>query len=490
MRGYVSVKKYSSAYCGKRWTIGIRMMKDTRCSSFRNISILGLGKLGAVAAGCYASRGFRVIGADLNQNVVECCNKGEPPIQEPGIEHLYRSSRSFLTVTTDGLAAVQESEATLITVPTPSKTDGAYCLEYVIGACKTVGDALREKASYHLVVLKSTVLPGSCDSEIIPFLEARSGKRCGVDFGFCYNPEFIALGSVIYNIFNPDLILIGESDEAAGDSLQEISSRLLTGKRPLARMNLVNAELAKLSVNSFVTMKITFANLLARMCEQLPGGDVDVVTSALGLDSRIGPKYLKGGLGYGGPCFPRDNDAMLCLARRLGVSFPLAEATDQANRKIAGQIADLVGAHVPAGARVGVLGLSYKPNTPVVDESQGLLIARILFERGFKVIAYDPLALEPARSVVGDRIQYRRSAQECIAEADAVLITTPWDEFKALDYSPRNDSSGPLIVDCWGILDDRTSNPATIIRLGKNFAPHQILTRKPEKVAPVELRHR
>lgn len=426
------------------------MTKEPRCSSFRTISILGLGKLGAVAAGCYASRGFHVIGADINQNVVDRCNNGRPPIQEPGIEDLYRSSRSFLRVTTDGFGAVQQSDATLITVPTPSKSDGAYSLDYVIGACKTVGDALRGKAGYHLVVLKSTVLPGSCDSEIVPLLEARSGKRCGIDFGFCYNPEFIALGSVIYNIFNPDLILIGESDEAAGDNLQEISSRLLTSKRPLARMNLVNAELAKLSVNSFVTMKITFANLLARMCEQLPGGDVDVVTSALGLDSRIGPKYLKGGLGYGGPCFPRDNDAMLCLARHLGVSFPLAEATDQANRKIAGQIADLVRAYVPAGACIGVLGLSYKPNTPVVDESQGLLIAGILLNCGFEVIAYDPLALEPARDVFGDRIQYRRSAQECITDADAVLITTPWEEFKDLDYSRENRSRNLVVIDCWG----------------------------------------
>ena len=446
-------------------------MKATSSSTLQNLSIFGLGKLGAIAAGCYASRGFHVIGVEINQDFVECCNNGVPPVQEPGIEDLYRSSRSFLTATTDGLGAVRESDATLITVPTPSNADGGYSLDYVVQACETIGDALREKPTYHLVVLKSTVLPGSCDSEIVPLLEARSGKRCSVDFGFCYNPEFIALGSVIYNIFNPDLILIGESDEVAGNRLQDTSSRLLMVTRPVARMNLVNAELAKLSVNSYVTMKITFANLLARVCEQLQGGDVDIVTSALGLDSRIGAKYLKGGLGYGGPCFPRDNDAMLCLARRLGVSFPLAEATDQANREIAGQVADLVAANVRTGGRVAVLGLSYKPNTAVVDESQGVLIAEILVERGFHVVAYDPLALHAARNVLGGRIIYAQSAQACVSEADTVLIATPWDEFKRLQYLPANGSKPPVIIDCWGILDDTALKSATVIRLGKGLRP-------------------
>jgi len=437
-------------------------------SSVEAISVLGIGKLGAVVAGCHASRGFAVIGVDVNRNSVECCNRGVPPIQEPGIEDLYRSCQRLLTATTDTASAVARSEVTLICVPTPSDADGGYSLRYVLEGCKTIGDALRNKNAYHLVVLKSTVLPGSCDREIIPTLEAWSGKRCGDDFGFCYNPEFIALGSVIHNIFNPDLVLIGEANETAGDRLAQVFARLLSTKRQTARMNLVNAELAKLAVNSYVTMKITFANLLARLCEQLPGGDVDVVTEALGLDSRIGAKYLKGGLGYGGPCFPRDNEAMLCLAHRLGVSFPLAMATDQANREIAGHVADVVASKVPTGARVAILGLSYKPNTPVIEESQGVLIAKILLERGFEVVAYDPVAIEPARKVFGKSIEYGVSAQTCILEADAVLITTPWEEFKQLKYSALNGSNDPIVIDCWGMLDEEIAKSARVIRLGKS----------------------
>ena len=437
-------------------------------SSVKAISVLGIGKLGAVVAGCHASRGFPVIGVDVNRHSVDSCNRGVPPVQEPGIEDLYDSCQGLLTATTDSASAVERSDATLICVPTPSDLDGGYSLRYVLEACKAVGDALREKKAYHLVVLKSTVLPGSCDREIIPTLEARSGKRCGSDFGFCYNPEFIALGSVIHNIFNPDLVLIGESNETAGDRLAQIFARLLSTKRQMARMNLVNAELAKLAVNSYVTMKITFANLLARLCEQLPGGDVDVVTGALGLDSRIGGKYLKGGLGYGGPCFPRDNEAVLCLADLLGVSFPLAMATDQANREIAGHVADIVASKVPIGARVGILGLSYKPNTPVIEESQGVLIAKILLERGFPIVAYYPVAIEPARKVFGKSIEYAVSAQTCILEADAVLITTPWDEFKRLEYSGLNGSNDPIVIDCWGMLDEEKTKSLRVIRLGKS----------------------
>jgi UDPglucose 6-dehydrogenase len=248
----------------------------------------------------------------------------------------------------------------------------------------------------------------------------------------------------------------------------QIFTRLLDVKRETARMNLVNAELAKLAVNSYVTMKITFANLLGGLCEQLPGGDVDVVTGALGLDSRIGAKYLKGGLGYGGPCFPRDNGAMLCLAQRLGVSFPLAMATDEANRQIAGHVVDVVALKVPLGARVGILGLSYKPNTPVIEESQGVLVTQILLDRGFEVVAYDPVAMEGARKVFGHGIKYADSAQACVRDADAVLITTPWQEFKRLDYSRLNGSKNPIVIDCWGMLDEEITKSARVFRLGKS----------------------
>lgn len=434
----------------------------------RNIAVFGLGKLGAAVAGCHASRGFRVIGVDVSQTAVERCNRGIPPVEEPGIEALYAGCRSLLSATTDGEAAVSQTDASMIMVPTPSEADGAYSLRYALEVCDVIGEALRQKVGYHLVVMKSTVLPGSSDEHIIPRLERRSGKRCGQDFGVCYNPEFIALGSVIHNIFNPDLTLIGESDPRAGDALIAVYDRLLARSGPIARMNFVNAELAKLAVNTYVTMKITYANLLARLCERLPGGDVDVVTGALGLDARIGRKYLKGGLGYGGPCFPRDNRAMLCLARRLGVPFNLAEATDRANQELTIRVAELVASKTGSGGKVAILGLSYKPNTAVVEESQGVLIAQLLTGRGVEVAAYDPMAMEPARRVLKDTITYAESAQACITNADVIFIATPWDEFKELDYASRSRTSQPIIIDSWSLLDGIDRGGANVIHLGVN----------------------
>jgi UDPglucose 6-dehydrogenase len=248
----------------------------------------------------------------------------------------------------------------------------------------------------------------------------------------------------------------------------DMYGRLLGGPRPTARMNFVNAELAKLAVNTYVTMKITYANLLARLCERLPGGDVDAVTGALGLDARIGRKYLKGGLGYGGPCFPRDNRAMLCLARRLGVPFNLAEATDRANQELTLRVADLVASKMAAGGTVAILGLSYKPNTAVVEESQGVLIAQLLTGRGIEVAAYDPMAMETARRVLKDSIKYAESAQACVTGADVILIATPWEEFKDLDYASQSGRRRPIVIDSWGLLDGVDRKGASIIHLGVN----------------------
>ena len=250
-----------------------------------------------------AAKGFRVIGVDLDPRKVEDINQGRAPVFEPQLEDTIRASAGRLTAHDDVAAAVAESEITFIVVATPSEADGSFSLRYVLASCETIGRALRAKAGRHLVVLTSTVMPGSTGGIVRETLERASGKRVGRDFGLCYNPEFIALGSVIRDFLNPDFLLIGESDPQSGDILEALYRQVCENQPGVARMNFVNAEIAKLSVNTFVTTKISFANMLARICEALPDADVDVVSGALGLDTRIGIKYLKGAVGYGGPVF-------------------------------------------------------------------------------------------------------------------------------------------------------------------------------------------
>jgi UDPglucose 6-dehydrogenase len=434
------------------------------------ISVIGLGKLGSPMAACFAARGFTTIGVDVNTGYVDAINEGRPPVFEPQLAEMLAEGRSCLTATTDTAAAIHRTDATFIIVPTPSEEDGGFSLRYVLPVMETIGAALREKDAYHLVVLTSTVMPGSTDGPVREAIEQASGKRAGVHFGLCYSPEFIALGSVIRDFLNPDFLLIGESDPEAGAMLADVYRRVVDNDPGVARLNFTNAELAKISVNTFVTTKIAFANMLARICERLPGASVDAVTSALGLDSRIGAKYLRGAISYGGPCFPRDNLALASLARSLDAPAFVAEATDAANRDGIERLAQLVIERLPVGGTAAVLGLSYKPNTDVIEESPGVHLVRALLDRGVGVVAFDPAAVPAARRVL-ESVTFTESAEDAIRAADVVVITTAWQDFAGIAPKTFEREGDPrVVIDCWRILTaEQLDGIATYVALGKSM---------------------
>jgi UDPglucose 6-dehydrogenase len=414
------------------------------------VSVIGLGKLGSSLAAVIAHKGHTVVGMDVNRDFVRQINAGRAPVEETGLQEMIDGCRDHLSATTDAGEAVAQTDLTHVIVPTPSGPDGRFSLKHVLKVMAQVGAALREKASFHVVSLTSTVMPGHTEGRVRPALEDASGRKCGVDFGLCYNPEFIALGNVIQGLLHPDFLLIGESDTRSGQILEDFYRTICGSETPTARMSFVNAELTKLSVNTFVTTKISYANMLAQVCERLAGADVDVVTSALGLDTRIGKKYLRGAVGYGGPCFPRDNVAFSALAREVGSPATLAEATDSVNRAQVGRLDRLVRSCLPAGGTVGILGLSYKPATPVVEESQSLELARRLAEDGTPVVVHDPQAMESVRRILGDRVTYATSRDDCARTADVLVVATPWDEYRELD--PSTLRSGATVLDCWRLL--------------------------------------
>jgi UDPglucose 6-dehydrogenase len=422
----------------------------------KSISVIGLGKLGSPLAACLAARGLRVIAADVDPRKVDATNRGEPAVHEPGLAELIRESEGRLRATADVEAAVSDSEVTFIVVGTPSEASGGFSLRYVLPACEKIGNAMRKKQEFHLVVLTSTVMPGDTEREVKPALEKASGKRCGIGFGLCFSPEFIALGSVIRDFYNPDFVLIGESDVRSGDMLAEIYKHVCKNSPQMARMNFVNAEVTKLAVNTFVTTKISFANMIARLCEKLPGAEANVVTAALGKDTRIGSKYLNGGISYGGPCFPRDNRAFSALAASLGSFSDLAEATDRFNRAQIKWLAELVKKHLAAesaAALVGILGLTYKPNTDVVEESVGVLLTQELSASGIPVSVYDPSTDKTPAAIDCKGVRYATSAAECIAAADVVVLATPWQAFKEIPALAWARVSEPrVVIDCWQAL--------------------------------------
>jgi UDPglucose 6-dehydrogenase len=422
--------------------------------------VVGLGKLGAPMAAVFAAKGYRVVGVDVHEPFVNAINAGRAPVAETGLQDWLDRARSRLSATTDYAAAVAQTGMSFVIVPTPSTEAGDFSLEFVLQSVAAIGRALRGADRYHCVVVTSTVMPGATDAFIRPALEQAAGRRVGDRLGLCYSPEFIALGSVIRDMLNPDFILIGESDAKAGESLAEVYRRSCDNEPPIARMNFVNAELTKIAVNTYVTTKISYANMLADLCDRLPGADVDVVTAAMGNDARIGRKYLKGAVAYGGPCFPRDNRAFGHLARTLGANAALAEATDRLNAWQNARLSGFVAGRTGADARIAVLGTSYKPGTGVSEESPGIALVRALIADGQHVTVHDPQATASTRAQLGELVAYADTLDDAIADADVVILATAWPEYAALDPEAlARAGTRRLVIDCWRLLDRASFAP-------------------------------
>src|SRR5436305_6499754 len=301
--------------------------------SIKSVSVCGLGKLGACMAATFAARGFSVIGVDIDQEKVRDVNAAIPPVDERLLAETMKEGRERLRATNDPSETVA-TDASFFISPSPSLPDGSFSTEYLLKAMRPVAKAVRAAGKKgHIFVCSSTTTPGAVDSVLIPMLEKETGWKCGSEFSVCYNPEFIALGNVINGLLEPDMVLIGESDSNAGDSLEQLYRNYTRNKCRIARMAIISAELTKISVNSYITMKISFTNQLRMIAEQFPKANINTILEAIGTDTRIGQKYLRAGLSFGGPCFPRDNRLLAYAARQTGLEAPLAEASDRVNHQ-------------------------------------------------------------------------------------------------------------------------------------------------------------
>lgn len=431
------------------------------------ISVIGLGKLGLCTACSFAAAGHKVVGLDVNEAHVAELAAGRTPIRETGLEELHAMAGANLKPTTDYGEAVANSEASLIIVPTPSLDDGGFDNSFVIAALEAMAPHIRAKESFHIVNVVSTVMPGSCDTVFRPLLEELTGKRCGEDFGLVYNPEFIALGSVIANFHNPDLVLIGASDQRSARIVKSLYESMVENEPRYALMSLINAEITKLSLNCFVTMKISFANELAAICERVPGADVDAVTDALGADERIGGKCLKAGLGFGGPCFPRDNLAFQRFATQAGREARLGPQVVAVNDEVVERLLRAVSKQVNKGGTVALFGLSYKPGTHITEESHAATLAGRLLAEGYVVRAHDPLARD--EELIGAGAVFCEDAYDCARGADAALFLTDWPEYRELDLDRLEDllAQGSLVLGAWRNFNGRESGKVRYAALGR-----------------------
>ncbi len=418
------------------------------------IAIVGLGKLGLCTAACFAAHGHKVVGVERDRAVVAALAERRCPIAEPGLPELLAAAWPNLSVTTEMTEAVAASDAALIIVPTPSQPDGRFDNQYVLAALRQMAPAIRKKNAFYVIDVVSTVMPGSCETVFRPLLEQEIGGVCGQDFGLIYNPEFIAIGSVIRNFLHPDLVLIGESDSRSGAFMEELYRTTCESTPQISRMTLVNAEVTKLALNCYVTMKISFANELASLCERIPGADVDRVAGALGADSRVGRKYLTGGLGFGGPCFPRDNQAFQACGREFGYDVRLSPGVVEINRNVVKRLTEEVLRGVERSRPVAILGLPYKTDTHLLDESQSMQLAEMLLKVGYPVRLHDPVALPQAQKALGERAEYFTDSYECARGAGAVVLMTRWPEYETLDWSRLAGAAAAdaLLLDAWRIV--------------------------------------
>jgi len=429
------------------------------------IAVLGMGYVGLTSGVAFAKHGFRVICTTTTPSKAENLNRGVPPFYEPGLEELVGEmvGRGLLSGGTDNVDAVRRSDVTFICVGTPSLQDGSADLTAIEATARDIGVALRDVEGYHVVVAKSTIPPGTTENLILPTVEKYSGRKVGVDFGLCMNPEFLRQGEAVHDSLNPDRIVIGEYDERSGDVLEQVYRAY---DCPKVRCDIRAAELIKYAANSLLATKISFANEFSRICERV-NVDVYEVMRGVGLDFRINPRFLNAGCGFGGSCFPKDVNAIVALAGEVGVETPLLDSVLYTNELQPMHFVELIKDAVGSleGKVVAFLGLSFKPNTDDTRATRALLIIEKLYGGGARVKAYDPKAMENFKRLTDLPVEYCENWEEALRGANLAVVQSDWEvirDIKAGDF--KRLLKNPIVVD-----GRRTYDPMKMISEGVKY---------------------
>jgi UDPglucose 6-dehydrogenase len=404
-----------------------------------NITVVGTGYVGLVSGACLADFGNFVTCVDNNPEKIEKLQRGIIPIYEPGLDLVVRRNTQAgrLGFSTDLAAAVKQNQVAFIAVGTPPADDGSADLRYVEQAAREIAAAME---SYTVVVDKSTV-PIGTGQKVTGWIREELQKRgAGIPFDVVSNPEFLREGSAVQDFTHPDRVVIGTESERARKIMKDIYRSLYLNETPYIETNLESAEMIKYASNAFLALKITFINEIANLCEKA-GADVQAVANAVGRDGRIGSKFLHPGPGYGGSCFPKDTQAMARIGREYGETLSLVETTIEANERQKLRMVDKIEAGLGGpgslrGKTIAILGLAFKQNTDDMRESPAIVICEGLVRGGAKLRVWDPAAMEEASwrlAAIQDSVFFSRGEYDALEGADALVILTPWNQFRNLD---------------------------------------------------------
>ncbi|MHC3437133.1 UDP-glucose 6-dehydrogenase AglM [Natrialbaceae archaeon A-gly3] len=416
-----------------------------------DITVIGSGYVGTTIAACFAEFGHEVTAIDIDEEVVETINDGRAPIAEPGLDDLLEAHVGTRLEATTSYDAVPESDVTFLAIGTPSNPDGSIDLGGLEAAAEATGEAVAEKDERHLVVIKSTVTPPSIPDILEPAVHEGADGNDAVEVGM--NPEFLREGSAVADFQEPDKLVFGTASEWATDRLRAVFEPLIEPETPVVDTDPETAAMIKYANNAFLASKISLVNDLGNVCKEF-GLDAYEVMEAIGLDDRISEQFLRSGVGWGGSCFPKDVDAIIAAAREEGYDPALLEAAVEVNDRQPERLLELLAEHVDLeGARIGVLGLSFKPRTDDIRNSRAIPVIEMLSARGADVVAYDPVAIDPMRDRFPE-IEYAPSAAEALEGADGAVVVTDWDEFATLD-TEFDRMATPVVVDGRRIVNRR-----------------------------------
>ena len=448
------------------------------------ISVMGTGYVGLVSGTCLAERGHQVTCIDIRSEVVQEINAGRPPIHEIGLDNLLRSARDkgMLSATTDAKTAILDSDVTLICVGTPT-VDGRMDMSQIVAAAKEIGSALASKRGYHVVAVKSTVLPGTTEGPVKAAIESHSGKKVGDGWGLCMNPEFLREGRAVEDFRVPDRIVVGATDSMTAEVFLNVYAdftcpKLVTTPR--------TAEMIKYVSNSLLATMISFSNEIGNMCSAVPGVDARLVWKGVHLDRRLTPingqvggaagvtEYLWHGLGFGGSCFPKDVAALRSFGRTVGEQTRMLDAVLDINADQPLRMVALLEKELNlAGKTVAVLGLAFKPGTDDLRESPALPLVAELRKKGAKVLVHDPIAMPHAKKRPEFRdVVFAEDWAEALRKSDACCLVTAWPEYRSIQ--PTNFQklmTRALVIDGRGVFEPAAMAAAGVVWRGVGYTP-------------------
>ncbi len=450
-----------------------------------NIAILGCGYVGLTTGLCFTEKGHKVICFDVDKAKLDLLQQGKLPIFEPGLEEIFKQAKEkgLLQATSDLSNAVKEADAIFIAVGTPMRQDKSIDISFVENAARQLGNELKEKQGFPVIVIKSTVVPGTTQEIVLPLLEQASGKKAGTGFGLCMNPEFLREGSAVKDFNEPDRIVLGCLGEKEKGLMQELYSAY---NAPFVLTNLPTAEMIKYANNSLIATLISFSNEFANLCEKVPGVSVEDVLKAVHLDFRLNPivggkrlnpnilTYLRAGCGFGGSCFPKDLNALIHFSEKKGYSPELLKSVVGINQERAGHLVERLSKELGSldGKTVGILGLAFKPETDDVRESQALKIIQSLLGKGTRVSAHDPMAVENAKRFFGseaEKISFFGDLNSFLKEElDAMVLVTAWPQYREIDFATLGREV--ILVDGRGFFN-REKLPENVRCVSVGFKP-------------------